>query len=92
MRSSIIWNDWPTDNVCRVEAGGAYTSLGFNIDSDGSCAGHASDLPTTNPQLLSLDSWGGEAANFDLLTFLPVPGGPAVDVANLNTCPGPLGG
>ena len=92
LRSSIIWNDWPTDNVCQIAAGGTYTSLGYNIDSDGSCTGHATDLPTTDPQLLPLDSWGGTATGFELLTFLPVPGGPAVDGASLNTCPGPLGG
>jgi len=91
-RASIIWNAWPTDNLCSVEPGGAYTSLGFNIDSDGSCTGHASDLPMTDPKLLTLDAWGGAAANFDLLTFLPVPGGAAVDGAGLDTCPGPLGG
>lgn len=89
LRSSIVWNSWVTDNVCQVDAGGTFASLGYNIDSDGSCTPHGDDIPMTNPLLMPLDTWGD---GIELLTFLPIPGGPAVDAAHLDNCPGALGG
>ncbi|HKJ17219.1 MAG TPA: CSLREA domain-containing protein [Xanthomonadales bacterium] len=90
LRASIVWNAWDTDNLCDVAAGGTFNSLGYNIDSDGSCTAHGSDMPSTDPGLVPLDAWGDDIANFDLLTFLPA--GPALDAAYLDDCPGPLGG
>lgn len=92
LRASIVWNSWDTDSICNELPGGTLNSLGYNIDNDGSCTGHGSDLPSTNPLLMPLDTWGDNIAALDLLTFLPIPGGPAVDAAYLDNCPGALGG
>ncbi len=93
MRGSIAWDINAGITQCDIEvSGGSYTSLGHNIDSGSSCATLGTDLPNTDPQLAAYGDYGDSAAGIELHTMLPIPGGPAVDGGELDTCTGPLGG
>ena len=57
---------------------GPFTSLGHNLDSDGTCnLGATGDLSSTNPLLTSLQDNGGPTFTHGLLA-----GSPAIDAGN----------
>ncbi|MCB0059159.1 MAG: DUF11 domain-containing protein, partial [Caldilineaceae bacterium] len=62
---------------------GGITSLGYNLDSDGSCnLTGPGDLPNTDPRLGPLQDNGGPTFTHALL-----PGSPAIDAGDDNNCP-----
>ncbi len=78
LRNSIVWNEIPSfasgecDDTLLVESGG------YNLDSDGTCAGAGSgDLPSTDPLLLALGDYGGSTR-----THYPRVGSPVIDAGN----------
>ncbi|MEJ8567797.1 right-handed parallel beta-helix repeat-containing protein [Elongatibacter sediminis] len=89
LRGAIAWHEGTVSSECDFEPGVGYTSLGYNIDSDGTCATEATDYPGTDPGLAPLGYYGDDVPGFDLPTLLP--GGAAVDAGELNTCLGALG-
>lgn len=75
MRGSIV-----AGNSAAPQCLGPISSLGHNIASDASCTlTHATDRPSTNPQLAPLSS-GFHALN---------PGSPAIDAVPTDECPPP---
>lgn len=90
-RSNIFWTSQPNDQECLISSDEGYTSLGTNIDGSGSCATESNDLPMTNPLLLPLDDYGDDIPAVQLLTSPPRASSPAIDAAESNNCPGPLG-
>lgn len=90
-RSNIFWTSQPNDQECLISSDEGYTSLGTNIDGSGSCATESNDLPMTDPLLLPLDDYGDDIPSLVLLTSPPRASSPAIDAANSNSCPGPLG-
>ncbi len=90
-RSNIFWTPQPDDQECLISSAEGYTSLGTNIDGSGSCANEPNDLPMTDPLLLPLDDYGDDIPTVQLLTSPPRESSPAVDAAESNNCPGPLG-
>jgi uncharacterized repeat protein (TIGR01451 family)/CSLREA domain-containing protein len=69
LRNTIIANSLSGGNCL-----GSFSSLGYNISSDGSCAfGASGDHNSIDPQLGPLGDYGGSTATHPLL------GGPAID-------------
>lgn len=69
---------------CVADGGGSITSLGGNLDDDGSCAGGGpGDLPSQDPLLGPLADNGGPT-----LTHLPQPGSPLANAGRAGSCPG----
>ncbi|MGB0133733.1 InlB B-repeat-containing protein [Dokdonella sp.] len=91
LRNSIFWADWEHMDDCIASGGSSFTSLGGNIDATGTCTSHGSDRPMTNPLLLPLSSYGDDTAALSMLTHLPSPLSPAIDIFQTGSCPGPLG-
>ena len=89
---SIVFSfDAAMEPECSDNGGnGVFTSLGHNIDASGTCTGHASDLPMTDPQLAPLGDYGDATSFLLLQTFLPL-NGPAKDGGQNGPCPGGLG-
>lgn len=91
LRNSIFWSDWSHTSDCSATEGNAFTSQGGNIDATGTCTAHGSDRPMTNPLLLPLSSYGDDTAALSMLTHLPSPQSPAIDIFQSGSCAGPLG-
>jgi len=89
---SIVFSfDAAMDSECGDTGGGSsFVSLGHNIDASGSCTGHPSDIPMTDPQLAPLDDYGDDTNFLLLRTFLPL-NGPAKDGGQNGPCPGGAG-
>jgi hypothetical protein len=64
------------------DCSGAVTSDGYNLDSDGACDLSATGDLTADPMLGPLKNNGGNTETHALL-----PGSPAVDAADSNSCP-----
>ncbi len=60
---------------------GTVSSLGYNLDSDGTCVGGTGDITDPNPLLGPLQDNGGETATHALL-----PGSPAIDAGDPQGC------
>jgi hypothetical protein len=61
---------------------GIFTSHGYNLSSDGSCAfSNSGDRNNTNPVLGTLGNYGGPTPTIPLLT-----GSPAIDAGNPSGC------
>ena len=59
-----------------------FVSGGHNIDGDGTCGLNGTgDMPLTDPELLSLDDWGGPTPSQP-----PADGSPAVDAGATQAC------
>ena len=86
---SIVWARWDPNIDCRT-LGGTITSNGYNIDGSGTCTGHASDRPMTDPELLPVGDYGDSTTSLVMPTMLPDPDSPAIDGGS-SSCPGPLG-
>lgn len=95
LQSTIVANSTGSD--CPVLfAGGAPTSLGYNLDSDGSCAldPGLGDLPATDPLLAPLADNGGPTRTHALCTAVGEPDAsctgpsPAIDTGSPD-CPPP---
>ena len=77
LSNSIIANS-PSGNDCS----GSITSLGYNLDSDGTCQlTSTGDMTNTNPILGPLQNNGGDTYTHALLF-----GSPAIDAGNDNEC------
>ncbi len=87
---SIIWTDWDADTDCETGDSGVVTSNGHNIDGTGTCTGHATDLPSTDPQLWPLSDYGDAATGIVIPTRLPRPDSATVD-AGAAACTGLFG-
>lgn len=78
LQNSIVAN-----NSNLANCGGSITSLGHNLDSDGTCnLTGPGDLPNTNPLLGSLADNGGST-----LTYALFAGSPAIDSGDNAACP-----
>ena len=78
LTNSIIANSLAGDDCF-----GGMTSLGHNIDTDGTCnLTGAGDMPGVDPLLGPLQNNGGQT-----LTFAPLEGSPATDNADATACP-----
>ncbi len=88
MGHSIVYSPASSaEQECHVQAGnGTYNSLGFNIDTSGTCTSEATDQPMTDPQLMTLADNGDGSSYVELLSFLPRPGSPAVDGGKTGPC------
>ena len=83
LKNTIIANFAPKFDC----TGGGFTSLGNNLDSDGTCNLTATgDLPNTNPLLGPLADNGGSTKTHELLT-----GSPAIDAVLVADCTDPDG-
>lgn len=93
MGHSIVWSDGAEpDPECNVfEGDGTYTSLGYNIDTSGTCTGHANDLPMTDPHLAPLGDYGDNTTFLVQQSFLPETTGPAIEGGKTSPCQGALG-
>jgi predicted outer membrane repeat protein len=69
---------------CELEVA-TITSLGHNLDGDGSCFTGGTDLVNTNPRLGPLADNGGPT-----LTHLPLADSPAIDTGGPAPCPTPV--
>ncbi|MBN1889605.1 MAG: DUF11 domain-containing protein [Thermoflexales bacterium] len=68
---------------CVVEANASINSLGYNLDSDGTCSlAAAGDISHTNPLLGPLADYGGGTLSYALL-----PNSPAIDAGDPAACP-----
>lgn len=76
---SIVWSDWNPAIDCETNQFGVVNSNGYNIDGSGTCTGHATDLPSTDPDLLPLGDYGDDATGIVIPTRVPRPDSPAVD-------------
>lgn len=76
---------------CQAVTGGTITSTGFNIDTSGTCTGHAADLPMTDPELAPFGDYGDGSTALVLQTFMPKTTGPAIEGGSFAPCPGGLG-
>jgi hypothetical protein len=84
--TAILQNSIMANNVGK-NCGGAITSHGFNLSSDGSCAfSNTGDRDNTNPVLGTLGYYGGPTPTIPLLT-----GSPAIDAGNPSGCTDGLG-
>jgi len=80
--ANSVFSDQVSASEC-VNQGGAITSLGHNLDSDGSCAdGGPGDLPARDPLLSALANNGGPTQ-----TMLPMPTSPLANAADAVLCP-----
>jgi hypothetical protein len=75
LQNTIVANSLSGGNCSRT------TSNGYNLSSDGTCAGNTGDLTYTNPKLGPLANNGGPTLTMALLT-----GSPAIDHGNNATC------
>ena len=73
-----------TGGDCFTQQGGIITSLGHNLDSDGTCelSVASGDLPSTDPLLGPLQDNGGPTLTHALLV-----GSPAIDTGDEAACP-----
>jgi pentapeptide MXKDX repeat protein len=76
LRNTLIAGNGP-------DCSGTVSSLGHNLDSDGTCAGANGDITNPNPLLGPLQDNGGETATHALL-----PGSPAIDAGDPQGCLG----
>ena len=93
MGHSIVYSsDANSKPECLVaDTGSSFSSLGYNIDASGTCTGHASDLPATDPQLAPFRFYGDDTSFLTLQTFLPL-NGPALNGGQPGPCAAGLGG
>jgi CSLREA domain-containing protein len=77
-----IFHDPLANSECSTSGNGVKTSLGTNIDRDGSCATESNDLPSQDPLLGALTYHGGPTD-----THLPAAGSPAIDTGDDAACP-----
>ena len=71
--SGTLRNTIVADNLA-TDCSGSVTSLGYNLDSDGTCTSQPTDIPSGNASLGPLASNGGPT-----LTHLPLAGSAAID-------------
>ena len=57
---------------CRIEATARLRRWAINIDTSGTCTGHATDQPMTDPRLAPLGDYGDDTDFLVLETFLPL--------------------
>ncbi|WP_181918873.1 CSLREA domain-containing protein [Wenzhouxiangella sediminis] len=90
---SIVWTEGSeSEPECKLTStDSVFNSLGFNIDTSGTCTGHADDLPMTDPNLSMLDDFGDDTSWAMLETFLPLSGSPAIDGGSVGPCAGAFG-
>lgn len=82
MSHSIIAQNSGTSGALQCVGGGQFTSLGYNLASDGSCFLTGSgDLPNTDPLLAPLQDNGGAT-----WTHAPAAASPAVDAGSPSAC------
>jgi CSLREA domain-containing protein len=80
--NTVVFQTGP-GSAC-LNGGSPVTSLGHNVDSDGTCAaGGPGDRPSRDPLLLPLANNGGPTQ-----TMLPMPGSPLANAGGANACPG----
>ncbi len=79
--SVTLTNTIVANQTSGADCAGVVTSNGYNLDSDGSCVGTASDQ-TADPLLGPLQNNGGPTETHALL-----PGSPAIDAGDNSTCP-----
>ena len=91
LRSTIVWTASALDRDCSADFNATYTSLGYNIDSSGTCAIAGTDLAMTDPRLQPLDGYGFPTTDFVMPTMPPRASSPAVDLGGFTSCQGPLG-
>ncbi len=81
LKNSIVANNTPSGSNCAF----TITSLGHNLDSDGSCGlspvDPLYDLPNTNPQLAPLANYGGPTETHALCTVANPPHASCVDAS-----------
>ncbi len=87
---SIIWTEWTSETDCDTHDSGVVASNGYNIDGSGTCTGHATDLPSTDPQLWPLGDYGSDAAGIVIPTRVPRPESIVVDAGDA-ACTGLFG-
>ncbi|MEZ5465395.1 MAG: CSLREA domain-containing protein [Lysobacteraceae bacterium] len=96
MSHSIVWSPGSSaDPACRTTNGGTYQSSGYNIDAGTSCTSGGSDHSNVaDPGVFNLGDYGDYGDNTGALvleTFLPRPGGLALDGGKDGPCTGVLG-
>lgn len=69
----------------------SFDSTGFNIDASGTCTGHATDLPMTDPKLSPLGDYGDDTTWVEIQTAHPLVTSPAVDGGSTGPCTGGFG-
>ena len=91
---SGIWNSGTVELINSIiannpsgDCSGTVSSLGHNLDGDGTCnLTELTDLPSTNPLMGPLQDYGGAT-----LTHALLPGSPAIDVIPVVDCTDPGG-
>ncbi|MEZ5485679.1 MAG: CSLREA domain-containing protein [Lysobacteraceae bacterium] len=88
MTHNIVWTSGvSTEPSCRVLNDGEFISNCFNIDSGSTCGTHASDYTNViDAGLFDLDDYGDNTGALVLETFLPRPGGLAIDGGKDGPC------
>jgi predicted outer membrane repeat protein len=86
---NIVWTESGIASVCAAFNEAAFTSLGYNLAQDASCAPVQTDLVGADPMLGPLHDYGDSAAGVVITTRLPAPDSPVVDGGAVSTCPGP---
>lgn len=81
---SIVWADWSPTTDCETGQFGVVTSNGYNIDGSGTCTGHATDLPNTDPDLLPLGDYGDDATGIMIPTRIPRDDSVVIDAGAAN--------
>ena len=76
---------------CFGELGVRFDSNGFNIDASGTCTGHATDLPMTDPKLSPLGDYGDGTTWAEIQTAHPLVTSPAIDGGSAGPCTGGFG-
>ncbi|MCB1560865.1 MAG: CSLREA domain-containing protein [Xanthomonadales bacterium] len=93
MTHSIVWSPGSSgDPACRTTNGGTYQSAGYNIDAGTSCTSVGTDHSNVaDPGVFNLGDYGDNTGALVLETFLPRPGGLALDGGKDGPCTGVLG-
>jgi predicted outer membrane repeat protein len=85
---NILWHEAGIAPICHAASGAAFSSLGYNLVNDGSCASGQTDLVGVDPRLGILRDYGSPAMGIVVKTRLPLPGSPVIDGGDIS-CPGP---
>ncbi|HRY01071.1 MAG TPA: CSLREA domain-containing protein [Xanthomonadaceae bacterium] len=93
MTHSIVWSPESSgDPACKTSNDGAYQSSGYNIDAGTTCTSTGTDHSNVaDPGVFDLGDYGDNTGALVLETFLPRPGGLAIDGGKDGPCTQLLG-